>query len=418
MCGQIYDDAKEKVNFEDLPDDWACPACGAPKSLFDVVEEASVKADVQGVIGDAHDYIKHLAVTGRSAIEAGPTDKELPSWYEILWLAGQLSTVPLYDDEEVDVKTVIGKTAKRPLVIETPVIISHMSYGALTGEAKAALAKGAAAVGSANGSGEGGIFEGEMAAAGKYIFEYVPNLYSVTDENLRAVDAVEIKIGQSAKPGLGGHLPAEKVTEEIAKMRGFPVGQDIISPSHFDRLRTRDDLKELVEELREKSGGRPIGVKIAANHVEDDLEFIAHAGADFVTIDGRGGSTGAAPISLKDAAGVPTIYALARARKWLDEHKAGLDVIITGGLRLPSDMAKALALGADAVAVATAALTAMGASAELAADEKVANFLRAATEEIKMFARVAGKRSVHELSINDLATTSLDIATYTDVRHV
>jgi glutamate synthase domain-containing protein 2/rubredoxin len=416
MCGHIYDDAKEKVKFLDLPNGWVCPACGAPKSLFEVVE-TELKVG-KSAISDDNDYIKHLAATGESIVSVGPTEKKLPSWDEILLLAGQLASVPLHDDEAVDTKTVIGKKAKRPLVIDTPVIISHMSYGALTGEAKVALAKGAAAIGSANGSGEGGIYGAEMAAAGKYIFEYVPNLYSVTDENLRAADAVEIKIGQSAKPGLGGHLPAEKVTEEIAKMRGFPVGRDIISPSHFDRLKTRDDLKELVGELREKSGGRPIGVKIAANHIEDDLEFIAYAGADFVTVDGRGGSTGAAPISLKNATGVPTIYALARARKWLDEHKMELDLIITGGLRLPSDMAKALAMGADVVAIATAALVAMSADVELSADEKLTNFLRATTEEMKMFARVAGRRSVGELCIDDLVTTSLNIATYTDVKHV
>jgi glutamate synthase domain-containing protein 2/rubredoxin len=425
MCGYVYDEEKEGVKFADLPEGWTC-VCGAPKSLFDVVEETAPAgaADsarsgaVGGGAGTAEDYIKHLVMNGTALIGSGPTEVRLPSWEEILVMAGQLARAPLFDDEEVKTQTVIGKGAKKPLTIEMPVIISHMSYGALSGEAKVALAKGAAAVGTASSSGEGGIYPDEKAAAGKFIFEYVPNLYSVTDENLRAVDAIEIKIGQSAKPGMGGHLPAEKVTAEIAKLRGFPAGEDIISPSHFERLKTKEDLKELVEELRKRSGGRPIGVKLAANHVEEDLAFVDFAGADFVTIDGRGGSTGAAPVSLRDAAGVPTIYALFRARRWLDEHGSELDLIITGGFRAPSEMAKALMMGADVVAVATGALVAMGAGGELSVAEKVANYLRGVNSEIQMFARVMGRRSVQEFEVGDLGTTSGEIARYGGVRHV
>ena len=154
-----------------------------------------------------------------------------------------------------------GPAAKHPLIMETPIYVTHMSFGALSKEVKTALAKGSAAVKTAMGSGEGGILKESLDNAYKYIFEYVPNRYSVTDENLKKVGAIEIKIGQSSKPGMGGHLPAEKVTKEIAEIRGFPEGTDIVSPSHFDDIRNRDDLKRKVDWLREKSDGKPIGIK-------------------------------------------------------------------------------------------------------------------------------------------------------------
>ena len=419
MCGWVYDEAEKGVKFADLPEDYKC-VCGAPKELFKLMAEdvagaaapseaggggSGVGGGSGGGLGGSEQYIMELASTGEMPAGAGPTVKALPSWDDVWWLAGQVATPPLLDDAKVNLKTVIGARAKRPMELAMPVTISHMSYGALTGEAKVTLAKGAAAVGTAMSSGEGGIYEAEIKAAqagGKYIFEYVPNMYSVTDENLKRVDAVEIKIGQAAKPGLGGHLPAAKVTEEIAKMRGKPMGKDIISPARFERLLAKGGLKKLVEELREKSGGRPIGVKIAANHIEKDLAVIIAADADFVTIDGRGGSTGSAPVGLKDAAGVPILYAVLRAAKYIREQEAEIDLIVTGGFRLPSEMAKALALGADAVAVATAGLIAMGAPGELASEKKVENYLAAVGKEIAMFTRVTGKDDVAELGAMDV----------------
>lgn len=208
--------------------------------------------------------------------------------------------------------------------------------------------------------GEGGILPEEMEAADKYIFEYVGNLYSVTPENLQNADAIEIKIGQGTKPGMGGHLPGEKVTEEIAKVRNKPVGQEITAPSRFPGINNKEDLKSLISQLKMASGGRPVGVKIAAGRIEKDLAFCVYAEPDFITIDGRGGATGSSPLLLRDSASVPTIYALYRARKYLDSIGSDISLIITGGLRVSSDFAKAIAMGADAVAVASAALMALG----------------------------------------------------------
>ena len=225
----------------------------------------------------------------------------------------------------------------------------------------------------------------------------------MTDENLREADAIEIKIGQGTKPGMGGHLPGGKVTPEIAAIRNKTLGQDVISPSRFTGIDTKEDLKALVDRLRFVSGGRPIGIKIAAGRIEKDLEFCVYAGPDFITIDGRGGATGASPKIIRDSTSVPTIYALYRARKYLDQTGCGAQLVITGALRVSSDFAKALAMGADAVAIASA--------------ERVANFLRVSLEEIKTFARITGHDNIHDMNADDLCTVSREISEFTNIRH-
>lgn len=424
MCGYIYDDAKEKVKFEDLPGDWTCPVCGAPKSLFEKVEEAPAQPEVEKtpaaepVASAAVSYIQQIAATGKMVIESAGATTELSPWQDVLIMAGQLAHKPLASDVAIDTEVILGKTAKQPLKLKVPLMSSHMSYGALTGETKVTLAKGASQIGAAVGSGEGGLYEPEFAAAANYIFEYVPNKYSVTDENLRRVGAIEIKIGQSAKPGIGGHLPGSKVTPEIAKMRGFPEGEDIISPPAFPEINSADDLKKLVDDLRARSAGRPIGIKIAANNIEEDLAWIKIANPDFITLDGRGGGTGAAPKLWKETAGVPTLYALVRARRYLDENQMPQQLIVTGGLRTSADIVKCLALGADIVALATAVLTAIAAPVELDNSQKLANFYAATLEELCAYARACGLSALRDFGMAQLTTTSDTVATYTPIRHV
>ena len=386
--------------------------------------------------------IQEMALTGKSAIEAMGTRMKMPNWDDVFVLGAQLNPMPLEEHADVSLKTVIGKHAEKPMVLDMPVYISHMSFGALSKETKIALAKGSAAAGTAMCSGEGGILPEEKAAAYKYIFEYVPNLYSVTDENLQAADAVEIKIGQGTKPGMGGHLPGSKVTPEIAKIRNKPLGEDVISPSRFPGIDSADDLKELVSGLRRRSGGRPIGIKIAAGRIERDLAFCVHAEPDFVTIDGRGGATGASPAIIRDSTSVPTIYALYRARKYLDAVGSDIDLVITGGLRVSSDFAKAIAMGADAVAVASAAMVAAACQqyricgsgmcpvgvatqdeklrARLhidAAAKRVENYLKCSAEELKTFARITGHADIHGLSVDDLCTVNGEISEHTNIVH-
>ncbi|HBF6085909.1 TPA: rubredoxin, partial [Clostridioides difficile] len=367
VCGYIYDESKNDKTWDELSEDWECPVCTKGRSYFgkistvyyeedekiaeDIVEdESKLNTEKEGDLNylstylrrddevEKHmDIIHEMAVTGKSIIEPMRTKLPVISWDDILIMGAQLNPLPLNEHDEVNTTTIIGKKAKKPMIIENPVYISHMSFGALSKELKIALAKGAAQNKTAMCSGEGGILPEEKEASYKYIFEYVPNKYSVNEENLKNSDAIEIKIGQGTKPGMGGHLPGEKVTEEIAKVRNKPVGQDVISPSCFEEIQSKEDLKKLVDELREVSEGRPIGVKISAGHIEKDMEFIAYAKPDFVTIDGRGGATGASPKLLKDATSIPTIFALYRARKYIDTHGLDIDLVITGGLRISTD---------------------------------------------------------------------------------
>jgi glutamate synthase domain-containing protein 2 len=459
-----------------LTDDWRCWICGAKKDhlkpLFESTSEELKKVVTCPICGKVHSYseylqeqemesyqapwrrnsdeteshmmeIQQISLVNKSLNEPMRTKAPVISWEDILILGAQLASIPLNRDEEVNTRTIIGPGAKRPMVIETPIFVSHMSYGSLSKEVKIALAKGASAVGTAIGCGEGGMNEEIVANASKYIFEYVPDKYSVTEFNLKRADAIEIKFGQSAKPGMGGHLPAAKVTADISKIRNKPEGQDIFSPSHFPDIKDREDLKKTVDWLRDTSGGRPIGIKLAAGRIEDDMEVAIFAEPDYVTIDGRPGSTGSALKFVKDATSVPTIFALHRARKVLDRERAeNISLVITGGLRISSDFAKALAMGADAVAIGIAALIACGCQqyrvcdtgkcpmgittqdprlrARLIVDysaKKLENFLRVSTEELKEFARLTGHDDIHKMSVEDLCTVNSEISSHSSIRH-
>ena len=455
ICGHIHNEEATGVLLAELD---ACPICKQDISKFVEVENSKSSENKEIVNTELAydknyaksdkdirqmDAIHQMAITGESIVAAMYTEMPMPNWDDILLLGCQLNPQPLEGDVEVNAKTVIGKNAKKPLVIESPIYITHMSFGALSRETKIALAKGSAAIKTAQCSGEGGILTEEMENAYKYIFEYVPNKYSVNDDNLRNADAIEIKIGQSTKPGLGGQLQGEKVTEEIAKIRGKALGEDIHSPATIPEVNSKDDLRDLVDDLRKRSHGRPIGLKFAAGRIEDDLDYVVYAEPDFITIDGRGGSTGASPKLIRDSTSVPTIYALSRARKYLDKHESDIDLNITGGLRVSSDFAKALAMGANAVAIGTGAMIAAACQQYKICDsgdcpvgvatqddelrkrlkietaaKRVENYLKVSTEELKTFARITGHDNVHDLNINDLCTINSEISDYTDIRHV
>ena len=454
ICGHIHNEEATGIPLNELD---ACPICKQDISKFVEVEnsKSSENIDINAELAydknyaksdkdiRAMDAIHQMAITGESIVAAMYTELPMPSWDDILILGNQLNPQPLESDVDVNTRTIIGKNAKKPLIIESPIYITHMSFGALSRETKIALAKGSAAIKTAQCSGEGGILPEEMENAYRYIFEYVPNKYSATDENLKNADAIEIKIGQSTKPGLGGQLQGEKVTDEISEIRGKPLGEDIHSPATIPEVNSKEDLKDLVDELRQRSCGRPIGLKFAAGRIEDDLKYVLYAEPDFITIDGRGGSTGASPKLVRDSTSVPTVYALARARKFLDSHESYIDLTITGGLRVSSDFAKALAMGANAVAIGTGAMIAaacqqykicdtgdcpvgvatqddglrMRLKIETAA-KRVENYLKVSTEELKTFARITGHDDVHHLNVNDLCTVNSEISDYTTIRHV
>ena len=387
--------------------------------------------------------IQKLAVSGKSENSAMRTLRTFPGFETLVFKGAQLHKMPLNEEVEVNTKTIIGKTAKQPLEIDMPFYVSHMSFGALSREAKIALAKGTSLVGTAMCSGEGGMLPDERRAATKYIYELGTAGFSHIDSAMIQADAVEIKIGQGVKPGLGGHLPAHKVTEEIAKIRGLKPGEASVSPGRLSGVNNLKDLQKMVAHIKKITGGKPVGLKFASGHIEEDLAFALKAKPDFITIDCRGGATGSSPRFLKDNVRIPPIFVIRRARKYLDKVNSKVTFCITGGFRDSSDIAKALALGADAVALATASMIAIGCIQakvchtgtcpvgiatqdkqlrELFDEEKALaqfkNFYMATNNELMVFARTNGLNDVHKLSISDVVTDSKVVADFTDVEHV
>ncbi len=278
--------------------------------------------------------------------------------------AAQLARYPKMKDELVSTTVLLARGAGKPLQLALPAYVSHMSFGALSRRAKIALATGSARADTMIGSGEGGMLPEERAQAKRYIMEMASGYFGWNMESMAKADALEIKIGQSAKPGLGGELPGDKVTAEIAEVRGIAMGEKAVSPAHFPDLGNLDLLAERIASMRSHFPEKPVGVKIAANDVEADVAAALSLKPDFITLDGFGGGSGAAPVSVRDHFGMPLVMALPIARRLIDKYnrknKRPVSLIATGGIRTPSDIIKALALGADACALATAALFALG----------------------------------------------------------
>ena len=364
-----------------------------------------------------------------------------PTLDDVVFVPAQLARLPLLDDEPVDTTVRIGTRAERPLVLSMPLLVSHMSFGALSREAKTALATGARTSRTAICSGEGGMLPAEREAAGLYVLEMASGYFGWTDEAIARADAVEVKLGQGAKPGLGGVLPAAKVSEEIAEVRGIEVGTPSRSPSRFPDIDTTAELAERLGRIRSVNPGIPIGIKIASGRFRDDVATAMDAGADYIVIDGLGGGTGAAPVHVKDHVGIPSWVALHRARSWLDAHgHDDVQLVVTGGYRTPDEFAKALAIGADAVALATAAMMAIGCQqyrachrgtcpvgiatqdpvrrarldVEVSAD-RLTRFLATATSMIVDYCRITGRRSVGSLSHDDLTALHPEVAALLDL---
>lgn len=366
---------------------------------------------------------------GPMAAMGVPRD-QLPSWDDIQLMVAQLARAPLADDASVASQLVIGPRAAKPLVLETPLLISDMSFGALSREAKIALARGAEGAGTAICSGEGGMLDAEQGECSHYCYELAPARFGFEESKLERVQAFHFKAGQAAKTGIGGHLPGNKVTEEIAQVRGLSPGQAAVSPARFADLTSPGDFHRFADRVRDLTGGIPIGFKLSANHIERDIQFALDASADYLILDGRGGGTGAAPLLFRDHISVPTIPALARARRYLDNQGVrDVTLIITGGLRTPTDFVKALALGADGIALANAAIQALGCvgarmcntnlcPAGIATQDpklrerldmekgsaRVTRFLQASTELMSVLARACGHPNLADFTLDDIAT--------------
>ncbi|MEM5785524.1 MAG: FMN-binding glutamate synthase family protein [Candidatus Aenigmatarchaeota archaeon] len=380
------------------------------------------------------EIINYMSKTGKPFTSGLHTKKVIkPSLDNLTFIPAQLSKIPVdYFKEHIETETIIGKKSKKPLKLNTPILIAAMSFGALGKPAKIALAKASTLVGTADNTGEGGMLPEERKEAKILIAQYSTARFGVNEEYLKSADAIEIKIGQGAKPGQGGLLPKEKVTEEIAKIRNVEMGIDLHSPAYHPDIKNEKDLKNKIKWLRKFCKG-PIIVKIAAGNIEDDIKIAIKAGADVIALDCYSGGTGAAPYVMMSEIGIPLISAVVRARKVLDKLKAKQELIVSGGLRTGGDVAKAIALGADAVYMGSSLLIAMGCiqcyqcyrglcpagitthvkslqhKFDQNAAQHVANFINACTEEVKMIAGACGYDNIHKLSRNDLR--SLDVLT-------
>ena len=406
-------------------------------------EYLGLYADLHGTPEEPFNkHIQELAKKGYAGVgHHGPSSAmgvpltELPRWDDLQLVTAQMARKPLLDDTKVGTELVIGPRAKKPLRLEIPIFVSDMSYGALSEEAKVSLAMGAELSGTGICSGEGGMLPEEQAANSRYFYELASGRFGWSLDKVAKCQAFHFKGGQGAKTGTGGHLPGEKVQGKIAEVRGLEVGQDAISPATFPDLHSVHDFRKVADEVREVTGGAPIGFKLSAQHIEDDIAFALEASADYIILDGRGGGTGAAPNIFRNNISVPTIPALARARKYLDAHAPDVTLIITGGLRHEADYAKALALGADGIAVSNAALQAIGCLGMRACHtnncpvgiatqkpglrqrlviessaKQLANYFEATVGLMSVLARACGHDHLQKFRHEDLTTWSRDMA--------
>ena len=433
------------------------PFCdGAHARLGDVQVEAPESGDSDGMpVGQnttEESTVEMIHALARDGLEKtghhgplaamGVPRPTLPKWDDIQMLTAQLASKPLLEDTQVGTELTVGPKAKKPLRLEIPIFVSDMSFGALSEEAKVSMARGAELAGTGICSGEGGMLPEEQAENSRYFYELASAKFGYSEDLLTKVQAFHFKGGQGAKTGTGGHLPGNKVTGKIAEVRQLPEGQSAISPPAFCEFTTPQDYKEFSDRVRELSGGVPIGFKLSAQHIEKDIDFALETGVDYIILDGRGGGTGAAPLIFRDNISVPTIPALARARRHLDRcERSDVTLIITGGIRTPSDFIKALCLGADGIAIANSAMQAIGCVAARICNtnncpagiatqqehlraklnieksaQQLARFLGASVELMQVMARACGHSHLNQFNSNDITTWKKEMADLTGMQ--
>jgi glutamate synthase domain-containing protein 2 len=403
------------------------------------------------VIEDIH----AKAQLGRYRIRGFSTFQRVPHFDDLVFLSTGLTRFPLEGyREKCNTKTVLGRRfAREPLELEIPIYITGMSFGALSRNAKVALGLGASRVGTATCTGDGGMHPDERWASKKLIYQVLPSRYGFDPHHLVGAEAIEIMVGQGAKPGTGGILMGMKVRDEVAEMRDLPPGIDQRSPTRHPDWLGPDDLSIKVEQIREATDWRiPVQIKLGACRVKDDVKLAAKCGADAIVIDGMQAGTGASAEILLDHSGIPTMAAIVQAREALREIGlyGEVNLIASGGIRNGADAAKALALGADAVAIGQAAIIALNCNKEIPGTdfmkevgvpaghctkchtgrcpvgiatqdpelerrlvpeegaERVANFLNAMTMEMALLARSLGKGDIHSLEPEDLAALTIE----------
>jgi len=418
-----------------------CPTCNTPADVF--IHDGGADNFGRWDVNTRH-MINSMAETGSYYLEGKGTVRAFLGMDDLIFLPAQIDTLPLGDEVEVNSEVVLGKTAERPIVLRAPILNAAMSYGALSKEAKMALALGSSLAGTIANSGEGGMLDEERKLAEYYTLQYSTGQFGISKERLLLADMIEIKISQGAKPGMGGKLPGAKVTAEIAAVRQIPQGEMAQSPAVHQDIKNAGDLSAKIAELRKLTGGKPVALKFVGGHLDNDLSAIFSQDniPDVLVIDGGEGGTGAAPVTVKDHVGLPLIYSLPRIADFIDKQglRKRVTLICAGGIRHSGDVAKAIALGADGVYMAGALKIALGCTylrqchlgncpygiatqdgklrKRLDVEKggrRVANFINAATEEVKSIARICGKTSIHDLGRDDLVALNPELSRITGI---
>ena len=411
-------------------------------------------------------YIHEAAERGVYDIRGMGAKRRLPTFDDLVLLTASLSRYPLEGYREKCVtKTVLGaRHAKRPVELEIPITIAGMSFGALSAHAKEAIGRAASAMGTSTTTGDGGMTQEERRASKTLVYQCLPSRYGFDPDHLRQADAVEVVVGQGAKPGGGGMLLGQKISERVAGMRDLPDGIDQRSACRHPDWTGPDDLTIKIQELREATDWEiPVYVKIGASRVFNDVKLAVKAGADVIVLDGMQGGTGATQQVFIEHAGIPTLPALRQAVEALEEMDVigQVQLVVSGGIRTGADIAKALAMGADAVSIGQGTLIALGCNSSYygcAGGEKVdvteeyhalgtapgfchhchtgrcpvgittqdeeleqrleveegarrlQNYLTVLTLELTTLARACGKSNVHNLEREDLAALTVEAA--------
>ncbi|MFD1704032.1 FMN-binding glutamate synthase family protein [Methylopila henanensis] len=405
--------------------------------------------------------IRRAAATGIYDIRGAGAKRKLPHFDDLLFLGASMSRYPLEGyRERCGTDVVLGtRFAKKPIELKIPITIAGMSFGSLSGPAKEALGRGASAIGTSTTTGDGGMTQEERGHSTKLVYQYLPSRYGMNPDDIRKADAIEVVVGQGAKPGGGGMLLGQKISPRVAKMRTLPEGIDQRSACRHPDWTGPDDLEIKIEELREITDWeKPIYVKVGAARPYYDTALSVKAGADVVVVDGMQGGTAATQEVFIENVGIPTLAAVRQAVKALQDlgmHRK-VQLVVSGGIRNGADVAKALALGADAVAIGTAALVALGDNdpkweaeyqalgttagayddwhegrdpagittqdAELMkrldpviAGRRLANYLSVMTLEAQTIARACGKSHVHNLEPEDLVALTIEAAAMANV---
>jgi glutamate synthase domain-containing protein 2 len=400
--------------------------------------------------------IQRAAQTGIYDIRGWGAKRSLPHFDDLVFLGASMSRYPLEGyREKCETGVILGnRFASKPLHLDIPVTIAGMSFGSLSGSAKEALGRGASEVGTSTTTGDGGMTDEERAHSKMLVYQYLPSRYGMNPHDLRRADAIEIVLGQGAKPGGGGMLLGQKISDRVAGMRTLPAGIDQRSACRHPDWTGPDDLEIKIQELREITDWeKPIYIKVGASRTFYDVTLAVKSGADVVVLDGMQGGTGATQDVFIEHVGIPTLPALRQAVEALSElgmHRK-VQLIVSGGIRNGADVAKALAMGADAVSIGTAALIALGCNSpqydaeyqklgsaagfyddyqdgkdpagittqdpELSArldpvegGHRLANYLRVLTMEAQTIARACGKSHVHNLEPEDLAALTIESA--------